>query len=264
MWNEVADLQLQNEATLSAILSLLGSAATEDNFQKPEMKSDPNRGGQRVKREWPGQRRKIEAHAAPRVLIATLPVCPVDPNWRALERKRRLWWSNQRRHRWVARLATALLNADADALCDTGTMLKRDELRRFRHGWHVVVLVESVRHAAALWKLLAGWQLLSACNGDPDQDKKDRTVTRPGTIITLAALWKAGGIEADVLVRATGGRDQLILNGDTPTGVEVRADADIIIDFMDDSDQQTEQDTSWRIRDYQQQGLRVMEPDLNT
>lgn len=75
---------------------------------------------------------------------------------------------------------------------------------------HPVVLVESTAHARSLVRLLPGWTVRDAV---PESLRRAYTLSDseadigPGNIVTLVALSVSDDIAADVVIRATGGRD---------------------------------------------------------
>jgi hypothetical protein len=211
-----------------------------------------------------------ETNSTPRVILLELPPCPVDPKWDALARKRRLWWHHQQRNRIVGKLAVALARGDVKALRASGVRLSPEERRGVSKGWRVAVLVESLRHAAVLLELLPGWGLLDAvpddCSGEGGKSGRTHTTTKmpAGTIITLTRAWK-DEIDVDVLLRATGGRGRLLLDGSEPQGVEVAATAArLVVDFVDSADAGAARDTACRVQDYRDQDLTVTEPGPTT
>ena len=197
-----------------------------------------------------------------------LPSCPVDARWAALERKRRLLWHNATRNEFVARLAAALVEGDGPGLRSCGVRLSAQKRRQAREGWEVAILVESIRHGAALLKLLPSWELLDARASDDDGQsngsRESNDGKRPaGKIVTLLRAWK-DGIDTNVLIRATGGSGRLVFDSETAQGVEIRAQVDLTIDFVDNADEQTVKDTESRIDSYRVQGLDVTDASRTT
>src|SRR5262245_20328523 len=79
--------------------------------------------------------RSITGYGAPteertmlRVIMTPLPPCPTSPRLGALERKRRLWWGDERRNRAVAAVARAVAAGDSEALLGLGLRLTPREL----------------------------------------------------------------------------------------------------------------------------------------
>jgi hypothetical protein len=188
--------------------------------------------------------------------MVQIPSCPVDPEWDALERKRRLWWHHQPRNEAVAHLAQALAQGNTQELHALGVRLLREERRRARRGWKVMILVESERHAEVLVQLLPGWRVLTATFGKDEQPIREPLRELAGLIVTVLRAHQEG-VTADVLVRATGGCDKLLLNGSDRNGLEIAAAVGLVVDFNDDSDTRTKEDSETRTYDYYQQGLTV-------
>jgi hypothetical protein len=196
--------------------------------------------------------------AVARVLMVESPALPTKVGGRGLGRKRRAVWGNRPRNRLVARVAQALCEGDVDTLRECGLELGEDELGG--EGRRVAVLVESTAHARELRSLLRGWPVYSVVplemRGHADEESLDSTSKVKGSVVTL--LYAAVvGTDADVIVRATGGR------GEWPAE-DVRAErgggrprALLVIDFVDDLDDQARNDTRLRVRDYAHQGFPV-------
>lgn len=212
------------------------------------------------------ERQEARGDAGPtgraRVVMVDVPSCPMNPAWDPVERKRRLWWHNDKRHLFVAGLAQALVTGDKDELRNHGIQLTHTERRHCRQGWRVAVLVESSRHGAAQLNLLPAWKLFVLGTDDTRRESAMRSsvtgklVKTKGSIITLTRAWRKG-ISADVMIRATGGQGQLLLSGDKSTGLAMTVGVGLVIDFKDDSDDRTRQDTDARVRDYLRQGVEV-------
>jgi hypothetical protein len=194
-------------------------------------------------------------------MVELLP-CPINAAWNSLERKRRLLWFNEPRNKLIASIVRALAQGDTSALRQAGMRLRREQRRRLSNACDITVLVESVRHAAALLRLLPGFVVLDAIADERGARRDHQELPRArsiGTIITLTRAWM-DGIDTDVLVRATGGRGPLRLDGSPAQGVEVAVSTQLLIDFSDPSDASTRSDSALRLRQYRQQGLRLMTP----
>jgi hypothetical protein len=196
------------------------------------------------------------------VVLLQTPACPVSPHWAGLERKRRVLWHNEPRNRALAAAARAVQEGEVKALRPLGVRLRRADLPRGRVGRQVVVLVESTEHGHALLGLLPGWEMCDAvpveCVPGWEPDDHGMDPEPAGRVVTLvfAALH---GIEAGVLLRATGGRGKLWLDG-FPPEKGVTAGVPLVIDVNDDCDAQARMDTEVRVRDYREQRWAVAEP----
>jgi hypothetical protein len=197
-----------------------------------------------------------------RVLLAKAPPCSVCKHWAGLERKRRVLWHNQPRNRAVATAAKAVRERDLKRAL--GVRLRKEDLPQGRVGRKVMILVESTEHAHAVLGMLPGWQMLDAVPVDypegyaPDDDEDAEPPA--GWVVTLVYA-TLHGIEAGVLVRATGGSGKLRLRG-FPPEEGVKAGLPLLIDVNDEFDAQARMDTEVRVRDYKEQGWQVIEPAL--
>lgn len=195
-------------------------------------------------------------HAAPapaapaRVMMIPSPSTPTRASGRGLHRKRRAVWENRPRNRLVARVARALLEGDVDTLHESGVDVHCDELNA--RDRRVAVLVESTAHARELRSLLRGWQVLSVAPAELREplarDAAD-VATGQGVIVTLlhAAL---RGLDADLVVRATGGRGEWLADGFPPRQRDTGRPAPLVIDLLDAVDKWARTDTRLRIADY--------------
>src|SRR5262245_38116750 len=185
----------------------------------------------------------------PRVLMATLPSCPTSPRWGALERKRRLWWGDERRNRAVAAVARAVASGDSGTLLGLGLRLTPGEREAGRRA--VAVLVEAAQHARALHdELPLGWLLLTGLEeggeseeGEGPDGAEELVEGRPPrrAVVSLARAWSAGGLRTGVLVRATGGRCP-VAPGAPADGVGVPAGAAPVLDLLANSGRGRRQD----------------------
>jgi hypothetical protein len=179
-----------------------------------------------------------------------------------LERKRRTLWSNLGRNKVIATVAQALTHGGFKELRRFGVpRWMRNRIRQFPDRM-IAVLVESTEHAQELAALLPGWMVRSAVPGKgvAAHEKKmtGRGAARTGAILTQAY---AGlhGLEADILIRATGGCGKLPLDDLVPE--EGARPVSLLVDFEDAWDEQAKQDTMLRRRYYYDQGWRMIETE---
>jgi hypothetical protein len=179
-----------------------------------------------------------------------------------LERKRRTLWSNLGRNKIIAAVAQALTRGRLKELCRLGVPLwVRNRIRQYPDR-KIAVLVESTEHAQELAALLPGWMVRSAVPGKGvaacETKVSRRGAARTGAILTqtYAGLH---GLEADILIRATGGCGKLPLDDFAPE--EGARSVSLLVDLDDVWDEQAKQDTMLRRRFYWDEGWRMIETE---
>lgn len=189
--------------------------------------------------------------AAPkRVLLVPSASAPVKSGGRGLERKRRTIWKNRPRNRRVAQVAQALLAKDFETLRECGLYLDLAELEGMRRR-RVAVLVESTAHARELRSLLRGWPIHHMVPLElrkPEAAESNQTAAE-GFIVTLL-YGGLEGVDADVIVRATGGQGEWVVEESLEEKLGDKTTSTLIIDFDDAFDQQARNDTRLRMHDY--------------
>jgi hypothetical protein len=204
---------------------------------------------------------RVPRATAVRVLMIETPACPIDSRWAGLERKRRLLWHNSNRNQLIATVAQAFVRRDRKTLQECG--LPRHE---FHYGRTVVVLVESTEHGHQLLELMPGWAMLDASPKEDglEFDSNYYAESKPpqGWVMTLVYADRSG-IAADVLVRATGGRGKLRLNG-FPNERNSATSSALLIDFDDQGDFEARTDTALRVEDYRQNAFQMVNKTRTT
>jgi hypothetical protein len=156
----------------------------------------------------------------------------------ALERKRRLYWHNRARNRFIAGVAEAVYRGRRPALKKVG--FGDEDLRRLsgpRGNGAVVVLVEGPEHA---------WRLRDLIPEYVD-----------GPFVRTTAEADRVGIRADVLIRATGTGWPLHVRGFPHRAESGRRDLALLVDLVDTFHPLAQADTCKRIQAYERQGLTV-------
>jgi hypothetical protein len=179
-----------------------------------------------------------------------------------LERKRRTLWSNPGRNEIIATVARAMTHGRFKELRRMGVpRWVRDQIRHCP-GRQIVALVESTEHAHELAARLPGWMVRSAVprEGLTARETKvsRRGAARTGAIVTQAF---AGlhGLDADILIRATGGYGKILLDDLVPE--EGARPVSLLVDLADAWDEQAKQESLLRRRFYFDQGWRMIETE---
>jgi hypothetical protein len=184
--------------------------------------------------------------AAVEVIIVPSPR-PI-PIWgdTALERRRRGCWENERRNSLIAHVARAYATQNSAALCHFG--LLPDEKAALPEG-DVAIVVETLEHARFLLRYLPDWPIYHA-KPDCDDEDGETAGSRPGqgAIITVVCAAREG-IDAGILIRATGGTGTVALARFCPPRQKDGRSA-LLIDFDDSHDPQAADETRRRVSDY--------------
>jgi hypothetical protein len=152
---------------------------------------------------------------------------------------------------------------DVAALQECGLHIGEEEVpsRELR----VAVLVESTAHARELRSLLRGWPVMSMVPLELRGPEQEKTAVRGSARCHITTLLYAleEGVDADVIVRASGG-----------SGTEVMAElmrvrdqerhTPILLDFLDDLDEQARNESQQRISAYRKLGWPVEGPASTT
>ena len=193
-------------------------------------------------------------HVGVRVLWLPTPDCAViATDATALVFKRKAYWHNGNRNEYIAAVARAFVNCDAGKLAEYGVPF-RNYAPALRHmpRSKVAVLVASTEQAREMAKRLPGWEILSTVAPGSTQKAGAADTDCTGKIITEAGTEK-GGLDADVLIRASGSSGSLCFKGfPPPLGKDTR-DV-ILVDFTDDYDNRAVQDARRRDREYELMG----------
>jgi hypothetical protein len=198
-----------------------------------------------------------------RVLMVKSPPLAEKVKGRGLQRKRRMYWENRARNRFAAKIALAFAEKDLAALQECGLHLGEEELpsKEVR----VAVLVEFTAHARELRSLLRGWPVLSMVPLElrgREEDKPSIGVSATGRITTLRYGVREG-IDADVIVRASGGSGTEVL-GELVRLEDQEKHVPILVDFLDEQDEQARNESRRRIGDYRRMGWPVEGPGSTT
>jgi hypothetical protein len=187
-----------------------------------------------------------------KVMLVKLPSDKVKCREQGLERKRRTIWKNEKRNRAITRLAQAIHAGDRRTLGSYGHPEIAGELGDGQQH-RVAVLAESTEHARQLAPVL-GWPILHARPGSAASKRVGADNNNvPGGVIVTVTHAHTHGIDADVLIRATGGAGPLEVKihpkeRDTPQpGL-------VVIDVVDTLDGQARIDTYRRAEDYCRKG----------
>jgi hypothetical protein len=146
---------------------------------------------------------------------ATVTVRWLEPPWvppagdvGALQRKRLVYWHNDRRNDFLAAVARALRDRDDKALAERGLLLAEDDCPS-DPGWDrrgVAVLVESTEHGRELVRRLPGWEMRDAVPVPPGCRPRLLDPLLWGlfdrTIFTCAVAARERMLDVDVLVLA--------------------------------------------------------------
>jgi hypothetical protein len=196
--------------------------------------------------------------ARTRVILLPSPTMTTCRAWSALKRKRRTLWHNAARNALVARVGLACLGQDKKTLKKMGIPCKKRKQGVWTH--RVVILVENTEHAGALGALLPGWELRdTVLPQEPvDDDAEEEGMPfHSGCVVTWMHAVRHN-IRASYLIRGTGWRGRIELGGEdswlTPPHSRL-----IVVDFADEWDVQAHRDTEARVREYQEQGLEVID-----
>lgn len=168
------------------------------------------------------------------VLAAMLPT-PADRVTKyevPLTLKRKVYWSNEKRNRWIAALGAAFARNPKKALQRiVGKRIKPADLfskRRCR----VAILVESAEHARTLARLLPDWRL--AVDADASRRGLPCNTKNLQYVIATTTYASKHSVRCDVLIRATGTADALRMTRFPPLLTKRYSEpAVLLLDFAD-------------------------------
>lgn len=184
-------------------------------------------------------------------LILSTPSFASPTETNGVEFKRQAYWRNQRRNEFVSAVARAFAICDAPRLRRYGISFTDDE-PNIRGGAtpNVTVLVESPEHGHELLSRLPGWTLRRLDRSD--EGKATQTSGESQGVIATVACAVKYGVQADVLIVASGEPAQLHLSDFPPRrGTGEERDA-LIVDFDDRHSEEMDR----RFRKREHDGLR--------
>ena len=185
------------------------------------------------------------------IQIATPPWSPPAGDVDALERKRQLFWHNERRNGALAQIAHAFRARDLPTLWNHGVLLNEPEyFERFKVPPTVAVLVESPEHAQHLASLV-GWPAMTSV------PHRAAPASCPHEQVIVTSTWTyQHRVAVDVIVRGDGtGSSWLPQWG--PRQHHTPEEPLTIVDFADDADKLSVVDTNRRLRSYMANGWDV-------
>jgi hypothetical protein len=174
-----------------------------------------------------------------------------------LARKRSAYWGNKSRNKAVVAAVRAFLKGDAKELRRLGLVpLHAGPKSGFAQA-RVAVIVESTEHGRNLRHLLPGAILLDAVPREKGSEgAQDCGPTVPLIITEMVAAKE--GVDADVLIRATGGASPLAVKDFPPFVTDVGDGKDVLLVDIDDVfDKAAMDDTASRINAYQARGFKL-------
>jgi hypothetical protein len=192
------------------------------------------------------------------------PACYPVGDLAALERKRRSYWSNDRRNALIAAVAGAFRAGNRESLWQHGLFLAEDEgAFLFEDRRSVAILVESAEHGRELHRRLPGWNLWDAMPTPPTPNNLPPGVQSiwdlgvlDQVILTLARASRLETVYTDMFVVASGQGWPDALRGFPPRSV--RGDHQVVlVDLADDFDEVARQATLRRQRAYAGRGWRL-------
>ena len=191
-----------------------------------------------------------------RVVTLQAPWMPAPGKLTALERKRRMYWHNDKRNAAIADVAEAFADGDQESLWHHGLLLHddADPVTEDNNGPRVAIVVESPEHGRALLECLPGWRLLDGAVQDDDQDAVD---DMDHVIVTLVRAARLRQIDCDVLIWAVGGRSGINLRGFPPRSKDDHRHEVLLVDVADDFDDMAIEEAGSRRRYYQDHGWQL-------
>jgi len=141
--------------------------------------------------------------------IAPTPPVPMPAMRTMLAFKRAAFWRNKPRLRAIAGIATAVLEGDSTSLLGYGLRIEEKELPGTVADRLVAILVESLDQGKRLQRMLPNWPLLTRSSGQEEQAIAEEA---KGVIATLVYAAR-NTVLADVLIRATGGKGEILVTG---------------------------------------------------
>jgi hypothetical protein len=169
------------------------------------------------------------------VLLFDVPPIKLRRPTDALDRKRKALWRNRPRNRLIAAIATAFYERAEIAWRWAGRA----------PDWRTIaVLVESVEHLCELMQLLDGFRPCDLMPHDevypPNDAVAERETESDDARVVTSVYAHRYGLDADIVIRATGGRGRLPWTT-----------ARVLVDFHDRVDDQAVADTLKRIEHYE-------------
>lgn len=174
--------------------------------------------------------------------------------------KRQAIWHNQPRNRFIARLAQALVNRDDAELQKLG-ITSNEARRSLAKMRRVTVLVESTEHVRAIRSLLRDWPVQDAVPDELVKPRRPSALARAGgnhgIIVTQmsAALY---GIRRGIIVRATGGDDDLLIDGWTTGSLDAHPSPYMVVDVNDQDTERSWRETQRRECDYRAHWIQIV------
>ncbi len=189
-----------------------------------------------------------------RVVTLQAPWMPVPGKLTPLERKRKMYWHNDKRNTAIADVAEAFVDGDRESLWQHGLLLDDDvdPVIEDNADPRVAIVVESPAHGRALLDRLPGWQLL---DGAAQHDDQDSVEALDRVIITLVRAARLRQIDCDVLVWAAGGCSCIDMKGFPPRSKDDQRREVLLVDVADDFDDMAVEEAG--SRQYQDRGWRV-------
>ena len=168
--------------------------------------------------------------------------------------KRNLIVGNEVRNRHIAEVATAMVRDPKETLMG---MVPNDLAAQFlsRKDLRVAVLAESAEQARNLAAYLPEWRNCVARH-DALQGVPERSDAKYVIVTTTAAAKE--GIEADIVIRATGTSSPLRRQEFRPVGIDLKRGEVLLVDFEDNYHKHAAKQARHRRNDYERCGIRVV------
>ena len=197
--------------------------------------------------------------APPGVVMIPMPVPPASHGDSPLDTKRKLYWHHDARNRRVVEVAMAIAAGDRRAASRLGVPAAAVKMSG-DHRRRVAILVESTEHGRVLLARIPGATMHATSSGTHPENPADTNA--PKSVIpdiVTAAYADRHGVDADVVVRSTGGVDPLRVHAPSASGARRVA---VVVDCDDRHHPRAVADTRRRVADYRRRDMRILAAPL--
>jgi hypothetical protein len=194
--------------------------------------------------------------AAVSVLWCRPPWTPPVSDVTALERKRLLYWANDKRNDLLARVAAAIRAGDMKSVWEQGLLLGDGTEVGVSEGRvpSVTVLVESTEHGRELLRRMPGWRMLDAVPRPDGNPTPPADPFRPmdRTVLTYVAASRLAALDTHVLV--SGGPEWPLALDAFPARPPRTTERVLLVEVADDVDAQARAAVRRRFHSYVERG----------
>ncbi len=193
-----------------------------------------------------------------RVLMMRTPFCRRVEAVAGLQRKRKAYWRNKPRNKFIASLVQAFVDRDRKELRRLGILAYLANPKTSFRGRGLTIVVESTEHGRELLSLIPSAIMVDAVPRETDEETDPAAAMSSGPVIVAAVVAATAGINTDVVIRASGGASAITIKNFPPAVDKSQPERTVLLlDFNDTFDASAVNDTTQRVRDYEARGFAV-------